>query len=65
MRNNPPLMNRLGGGGPPMQPGVRRDWNSTVSRPRWLGRATLDGEPDGGIARGLTGDPVIIVAQGR
>jgi len=65
MQNNPPLMDRLGGGGPPMQPGVRRDWNSTISRPRWLGRATLDGEPDGGIARGLAGDPLIIVAQGR
>jgi hypothetical protein len=43
---NPPLTDWLGGGGPPLQPGVRRDWNSTVSRPRWLGRATLDGAPD-------------------
>jgi hypothetical protein len=40
MRANPPLIDRFGAGRPPLQPGARRDWNSTTSHPRWTGTAT-------------------------
>jgi hypothetical protein len=51
MLNNPPLVDWAGGGKPPLQPGVRRDWNSTISRPRWPGAATLNGAADAGLPK--------------
>jgi hypothetical protein len=39
---NPPLMDRFGGGKPPRQPARRPDWNSVRSRPLWSGIANLE-----------------------
>jgi hypothetical protein len=36
---NPPLIDRLGGGKPPRQPAHRQDWNAIASRPLWSGVA--------------------------
>jgi hypothetical protein len=36
---NPPLIDRFGGGKPPRQPARRSDWNAIGSRPLWSGTA--------------------------
>jgi len=42
MFENPPLVDRLGGGGPPRQPARKPDWDAIGSRPRWTGTPILD-----------------------
>jgi hypothetical protein len=39
---NPPLVDRFGGGRPPRQPARRADWNSIASRPLWSGVPVVD-----------------------
>jgi hypothetical protein len=41
-RVNPPLMDALGGGGAPLQPAQRREWDAVDRHPRWTGRPLLD-----------------------
>lgn len=42
---NPPLVDRFGGGRPPRQPARRADWDAIASRPRWSGHPVLDENP--------------------
>ncbi len=41
-RVNPPLMDALGGGGAPLQPGRRPEWSGVDHHPRWTGTPLLD-----------------------
>ena len=41
-RVNPPLMDALGGGGAPLQPAQRREWDAVDRHPRWMGTPLLD-----------------------
>jgi hypothetical protein len=43
MFNNPPLVDRMGGGGPPRQPARKGDWNAIASKPSWPGTPVVDG----------------------
>jgi hypothetical protein len=37
MHENPPLLDRLGGGAPPLQPGMRAEWIAAAAHPAWPG----------------------------
>jgi hypothetical protein len=39
---NPPLVDRLGGGGPPVQPAQRTTWNARSASRAWSHEATID-----------------------
>jgi hypothetical protein len=42
VRRNPPLIDRLGGGAPPLQPGLRAEWISAAAHPLWRGQPVVD-----------------------
>jgi len=43
---NPPLTDTLGGGGAPLQPARRREWNTVDPHPLWTGTPLVDEAPE-------------------
>ena len=43
---NPPLTNALGGGGAPLQPARRREWDAVDQHPLWTGTPLVDEAPE-------------------